>query len=108
MREESELEAATLQELTKSNEDKEAEELAQFLTLANTCLPHDTINLLNSWENWYENGPPKVTTKFKENRKQKMDPRLFEKFTAKTRKREVIKRGPERCPKGHSLKMMKR
>ena len=37
-----------------------------------------------------------------------MDPKLFEAFTKKTRKREVVKQGPERCPKGHNLKMMKR
>lgn len=64
--------------------------------------------MLNSWENWYENGPAKVSQKFKEERKQKMPRKLFEQFTKKTRKREVIKRGPERCPKGHNLKMMRR
>ena len=61
MREQHELEAATLQELAKSNEDKEAEEMAGFLNIAKTLPAQDTINLLNSWENWYENGPVKVS-----------------------------------------------
>lgn len=108
MRETSELQAATLQEMKRSDNKVEEEEKAEFFNFAMSCRHQDTINLLNSWENWYENGPAHVSTTFKEKRKQLMPKALFLEFTKKTRKREVVKRGPERCDKGHNLKRMKR
>lgn len=107
MREQSELEAATLNEMEKSAENVDAEEKAKFFNLATSLRPQDCINLLNSWENWYENGPPKISQAFNERRKQMMPEKLWKEFTKKTRKREVAKRGPERCTKGHALKMMR-